>query len=119
MAIPSGTFRTDLNQGIPVFSVDGYFADQTGKALQDAIRPFLFQGKTTVILDLLNCTTVNSQGVGWVLMISLEVVEEFGGKFFITGMDKLKSTVFALAGINIRSTFVNHIEDVFDILKNP
>lgn len=79
--------------------IQGYFNKEAGQALQGKLLPLLQKGVRKVLIDLAQCTLVNSPGVSYLLDMTIQVKEDFLGRLVLSGFSPLMDEVFTMAGI--------------------
>jgi len=95
----SFTFETIENGEINIFKLKGYFTGDSGIVLTQKVDELLKSGKIFIVLDFLDCSSVNSLGAASLLDLALKVIDVFRGRFILTGLNQLKVSFFSMAGI--------------------
>ncbi len=86
-------------EGIPVFTVNGYFDEGLGKELNTLADAALVKGKTRLIVDLSACPVMNSMGVAQLLELTVRTIEDFAGHLLLVGVCPVVLKVIKLAGV--------------------
>ena len=105
----SATINLAETDGIPIFTVSGYFDEDLGKELNVKADPLLVQGKTRLIIDLSKSPVVNSLGVAQLLDLTVRVVEDFAGKLYLVGVAPVVVKVLKLAGVLPQAELVDSL----------
>lgn len=91
---------TRKNQNTLTAIVEGYCNQEAGDELVSKVQLELESGNTrNLILNFADCSGVNSPGVARILEITEMVIEDFNGRVFICGLDKVKTSFFEMVGI--------------------
>lgn len=94
-------FRLDqtVNGNILVLATHGYIEENAAAQLVELVNKKLDEGSTRFVLDLTDSKVVASPGLAGVLDICIRIVDDFGGRVVICGLDKMKENVFSMAAI--------------------
>lgn len=82
-----------------VLDIHGYFADEAGAALEQAVEELLHAGVLSFVLDFSSCNVISSPGIAALMDITLKITEDFQGKVALCGLDDLQRKVLNMAGI--------------------
>ncbi|MBF0542893.1 MAG: hypothetical protein HQM08_00595 [Candidatus Riflebacteria bacterium] len=102
---------------IIIIGVQGYFDDVCGKNVRTALETYLRKGVVKIILDVGGAKNINSLGVASVLKMVLLVLDNYKGRFLITGLNSLKKSVFELTGVIPLAEVVETVDDGIKQLK--
>ncbi len=83
-----------------VVKVAGYCSQNAGDSLLKMVQEIFEAGLAkNLILEFSQCHGVNSPGVARILEATEQVIEDFGGKVYICGLDKVKTSFFEMVGV--------------------
>ncbi|MBF0407806.1 MAG: hypothetical protein HQM10_10655 [Candidatus Riflebacteria bacterium] len=87
------------SEGVVVVFAKGYCsADASGK-LNGLLETLAKVNNLKLVMDFSDCRLINSPGVVVLVDFTMRVVDDFRGKFIITGVSELQKSVFQMAGI--------------------
>ncbi len=98
----SGSFNLEVSPTTSIVNVQlrGYVdQDLVGKVCV-ALETPLSQRKNRVIIDLSQCSLINSPGVAGLIDLIMAVQEDHFGKVAFSGLSALINEVFAFAGLD-------------------
>jgi len=95
----SFTLRQTNHRDFAVIEVEGYYAAEAGQETKTIVAELLANDRINIIMDFSACRLINSPGVVAIMQVAMEVVEDFGGKLVLVGLDDLKVTVLEMAGV--------------------
>ena len=82
-----------------LISIKGYVNKEAAEELSATVIGQLKSGIKKLCIDLSECTTVNSPGIGCLLELTLVVSQDFHGTLVFTGMRPLIREFFDVTGI--------------------
>jgi anti-sigma B factor antagonist len=88
-----------LDQGVPVITVVGEIDVATAPQLSEILHRVIAQGQSTVVLDMLAVTFLDSTALG-VLVGGLKRCREAGGELHIVVADARIRKIFEITGLN-------------------
>ncbi|OQA08927.1 MAG: hypothetical protein BWY66_00790 [bacterium ADurb.Bin374] len=97
--MPGLTLTIENKPNCIIVRLDGYLEGETGQQLQQLLEGLLCRGTRGLVLDFAKCTGINSLGVSCLLEIVIRIVEDFGGKLVLVGLNELQRRVMVLSGI--------------------
>lgn len=97
--MPGFTLTIENKPNCVIVRLDGYLDGETGQQLQQLLEGVLCRGTRGLVLDFSKCTSINSLGVSCLLETVIRIVEDFGGKLVLVGMNELQRRVMILSGI--------------------
>lgn len=118
MSEGSGRIVVQETDGIPVFSVHGYFDQKLGKEINNLVSPFLRSKKVSIILDLAQCGVVNSLGVSQIIELSVKVVEDFKGSMIIANSKPIMKEVFEFADVTRLVQLADSLKQALSLAKS-
>jgi anti-sigma B factor antagonist len=86
-------------QGVPVIAVTGEIDVATAPQLREALHGAIAQGQSTVVLDLLGVTFLDSTALG-VLVGGLKRCRELGGELHVVIADARIRKIFEITGLD-------------------
>lgn len=89
----------DLSGSIPVFKFIGNCTLDSLEKLQPELLNLNKSGLNRFVFDFSKCRLLNSPAMGELLDAILLVDREFEGHIVVSGLDKLKETLFTISGI--------------------
>jgi len=95
--------------GYLVFDVDGDFDSRSAGEAKEVIRSAILEGNYKVIINLENCTYIDSSGLG-TLVSALKTTKEHGGTVWLSGLSAQVKMVVEL-------TRLHHVFDIFDTVE--
>jgi len=101
-------------QGIAVCSVKGFLNDLAGAELNDKVQALLKKGKINIVIDFTGCKVINSPGTSFISELVWIINDDFKGKVFFLGLDKLKKNVFATIGILPPAIEIENLQAAID-----
>lgn len=108
---------SDLQDGIPVLRVKGYYEKPAGQEVAKAAAAFWNDRKFHLVLDLSQCDILSSPGVSTIVEIAVDLADTHSGKLVICGLDKLKEKVLTLVGIQSMAEVVSTLTEAVAIAK--
>jgi len=110
--MPAFDFRiSERPTGQVIIDCSGYYDEEAGKKIQEALNPFLARGRVLIALNLGRCGTVNSLGIASILDLAMQVIDDFKGKLVVTGLDPLKKSVFEVTGVFPLAEYAGTIDE--------
>ena len=88
-----------VDEGVPVITVVGEIDVATAPQLREALHRVIAEGQSTVVLDLLAVTFLDSTALG-VLVGGLKRCRELGGELHIVVADARIRKIFEITGLN-------------------
>jgi anti-sigma B factor antagonist len=88
-----------IDQGVPVISVVGEIDVATAPQLRESLHGVIAEGRSTVVLDLLGVTFLDSTALG-VLVGGLKRCRELGGELHVVVADARIRKIFEITGLN-------------------
>lgn len=107
----------DKINNLVIITIVGYFNQNTGLEISNMLIPYFEKNIEYFIFDFSKCTTINSPGLGELFQLTLKVVDEFKATMYVTGLDRLKQSVFNMVGILSLAQEVKNIEEIIAKLK--
>ncbi|MBU1108454.1 MAG: hypothetical protein KKB51_17395 [Candidatus Riflebacteria bacterium] len=95
----------------------GYFNAEAAVEFSSIISGALESGKCNFIVNLENCSSVNSPAVAHILDLCLQIVEDHHGAIVIFGLNNLKKSFFEMAGIFPLASSTNSFEEAVLIIN--
>jgi anti-sigma B factor antagonist len=100
-----------VDGGVPVISVIGEIDVATAPQLRECLHAVIAQGQTTVVLDLLAVTFLDSTALG-VLVGALKRCRELGGELHVVVTDARIRKIFEITGLNKVFPIVDALSEV-------
>jgi anti-sigma B factor antagonist len=100
-----------VDQGVPVISVIGEIDVATAPQLRECLHSVIARGQTTVVLDLLAVTFLDSTALG-VLVGALKRCRELGGELHVVVTDARIRKIFEITGLNKVFPIVDALSEV-------
>lgn len=97
--MPGLKLTTENKTNCVIVRLEGYLDDDTGHQLQQLLEDLLCRGVRGMVLEFSKCTNINSLGVSALLDITIRIIEDFGGRLVLTGMNELQRKVMILSGM--------------------
>jgi anti-sigma B factor antagonist len=104
-------FRIEERAGAsaPVIAVSGEIDVATAPQLRECLHRVIAQGETTVVLDLLEVTFLDSTALG-VLVGALKRCRELGGELHIVVVDPRIMKIFEITGLTNVFTIADSLQ---------
>jgi anti-sigma B factor antagonist len=100
-----------VDNGLPVIAVTGEIDVATAPQLREALHGVIAQGHSTVVLDLLGVTFLDSTALG-VLVGGLKRCRELDGELHIVVHDARIRKIFEITGLNKVFPIVDALSEV-------
>jgi anti-sigma B factor antagonist len=100
-----------VEQRVPVISVAGEIDVATAPQLREALHGVIAQGQSTVVLDLLAVTFLDSTALG-VLVGGLKRCRESGGELHVVVADARIRKIFEITGLDKVFPLANALDEV-------
>jgi anti-sigma B factor antagonist len=100
-----------VDQGVPVITVVGEIDVATAPQLRESLHGVIAQGQSTVVLDLLGVTFLDSTALG-VLVGGLKRCRELGGELHVVVADARIRKIFEITGLNKVFPLSNTLSEV-------
>ncbi len=107
----------DNSQALPVVKFIGNCSVEGLEGLCAELEGLFEQGRKKFVFDFAQCKLLNSPAMGELLDAILLVDRDFEGHVVITGLDKLKETLFTISGIIPIAQEAGSIEEGIELLK--
>lgn len=113
-------FRYDacVGTGPDVFRLSGYLEDTGGASLKEAMGSRLDDGQTLYVYDFQGVELISSPGVAALLDIVSQVVDDYGGKVAMFGLDSHHLAVLEMSGMFFLAEHVANEEDAVQLLNS-
>jgi anti-sigma B factor antagonist len=100
-----------VEEGIPVVAVIGEIDVATAPQLRECLHGVIARGHSSVVLDLLAVTFLDSTALG-VLVGALKRCRELGGELHVVVTDPRIKKIFEITGLNKVFPIVDTLADV-------
>ena len=100
-----------VDEGVPVITVVGEIDVATAPQLRECLHRVITQGRSTVVLDMLAVTFLDSTALG-VLVGALKRCRESGGELYVVVADPRIVKIFEITGLTSVFTIVDSLESV-------
>ena len=100
-----------VDEGVPVIAVVGEIDVATAPQLRESLHGMIAQGQSTVVLDLLGVTFLDSTALG-VLVGGLKRCRELGGELHVVVADARIRKIFEITGLNKVFPIVDALAEV-------
>jgi anti-sigma B factor antagonist len=100
-----------LDRDVPVITVQGEIDVATAPQLRECLHGVIAQGSSTVVLDLLGVTFLDSTALG-VLVGALKRCRELGGELHVVVADARIRKIFEITGLDRVFPIVEALEEV-------
>lgn len=108
----------DSSGAVPVFKFIGYCSVEGLEKLQDELIALNNNGHSKFVFDFSACRLLNSPAMGELLDAILVVDRDFEGHIVVSGLDKLKETLFTISGIIPIAQVTRTSEEGIQLLSN-
>ena len=89
-------FRINAAHAVPVIEIEGKFLGSIeGPKFTDALKAFIAEGKTSVVVDMARTDFMDSSGIG-VLIGGLTSLRKVGGEIRLSAMEKRIKAIFLM-----------------------
>jgi anti-sigma B factor antagonist len=99
------------DRGVPVVAVAGEIDVATAPQLRECLHAVISEGQSTVVLDLLAVTFLDSTALG-VLVGALKRCRELGGELHVVVADARIMKIFEITGLTKVFPIVDSLADV-------
>lgn len=89
----------DTTKSVPVISFIGNCSVEGLEGFNSELQKLNSEGHKNFVFDFSQCKLLNSPAMGELLDVILLVDRDFEGNIVLTGLDKLKETLFTISGI--------------------
>jgi anti-sigma B factor antagonist len=100
-----------VDEGVPVITVVGEIDVATAPHLRESLHRVIAQGQSTVVLDMLAVTFLDSTALG-VLVGGLKRCRELGGELHVVVADARIRKIFEITGLNKVFPLANALAEV-------
>jgi anti-sigma B factor antagonist len=100
-----------VDQGVPLIAVMGEIDVATAPQLRETLHGVIAQGRSTVVLDLLGVTFLDSTALG-VLVGGLKRCRELGGELHVVVADARIRKIFEITGLDKVFPLANALDEV-------
>jgi anti-sigma B factor antagonist len=100
-----------IDRGLPVIAVTGEIDVATAPQLREALQGMITQGHSTVVLDLLGVTFLDSTALG-VLVGGLKRCRELDGELHVVVTDARIKKIFEITGLHKVFPIVETLSEV-------
>ena len=105
------------DQEFPILKFEGYCTDEVFTDIKPKIENIADKGLKKFVFDFSDCKLMNSLAMGELLDLVLLIDRNFEGYVVISGLDRLKTTLFTVSGIIPLAQTANNLSEAFTILK--
>ena len=93
------TIVQSMEQGVPVFSISGYFTETSGIQLRKLVREKIQAGHKRFVFDFSGCPVINSLGIAAAMDITFDIIDELTGKVVYSRLNSIVHNAMMIAGI--------------------